>query len=378
MPEENSKRKTKRYDLPYCEATLKGVTNAETKCKEIDNYLKLGNNDWWLLLPDYQQERIEKSKPQTMEVIKLDFENYYWRNRNKTRKTLDTWDKSYKDIFKKIPDEDSFTPKNIEKWITTTEPNSKPRQDLIRVIKALADYKGIKDTIDWRKDYSCKYKSKPRTLPSDEEIEYIYSNIDRDDVRWSLGMIATYGLRPQELFQLEPKNIEEFLAITEDSNTHILPIPEDTKTGERFVYPLHPEWIEKFDLANVCRLESNAKSLETKVSWLNKLFSKYGLKGGAYNLRHRYAVRAIELHVDESIAAKWMGHSLEEHCKTYQKWMDKSTHNKAFNKLLSKASEDTEIARLKFENQYLKDEVKRLQRKTEQLEAKLKLSELDP
>lgn len=368
MPDEQTTEKTKRYWLPFCDATVKGVIDAESKCKELDSYLRLGNLDWWVLMPDYQGERSEKLETKTMAVIKFEFEKSYWLQRKQERKTLNTWEKSYQDIFRKIPDDDLFTERNIVQWIETTETNSKPRQDLLRVIKALAEHQGIKEAIDW-KQYPCKYKPKPRTLPSDEEIELIYLGIDDDAVRWAFGLCATYGLRPSEMFQLESSNIKAYI---DPSNTRkMLQVPDDTKTGEREVYPLHPEWVEKFNLTDVHLLKSDAEKLETKVSWLNKLFRKYNFNHGAYDLRHRYAIRAIELGVLVDIAAKWMGHSVEEHCRTYQKWMDKSTQDKAFDKILQEDNELSEINRLRLENQWLKDEVLRLTQENEFLRSRV-------
>jgi hypothetical protein len=246
----------------------------------------------------------------------------------------------------------------------TTAEHSKPRQDLLRVIKALADQEGIKESINWKK-YPCTYKPKRRTLPTDQEIELIYLGINYDDVKWSFGLCATYGLRPSEMFLLKSENLQAYI---DPSNTRkILQVSEDTKTGKREVYPLHHEWVEKFDLINVCPLESAAAKLETKVSWLNKLFRKYHFNHGAYDLRHRYAIRASELGVLVDIAAKWMGHTVEEHCRTYQKWMDKSTHDKVFDLVLKRDTELSEIHRLQIENQWLKDQVTRLEQEIEYL-----------
>jgi hypothetical protein len=73
LPNEETAEKSKRYWLPFCDATLQGVIDAETKCKDIDTHLRLGNSDWWLLMPDYPQGRSEKFKPKTMRVIKLEW-----------------------------------------------------------------------------------------------------------------------------------------------------------------------------------------------------------------------------------------------------------------------------------------------------------------
>ncbi|BAY61503.1 hypothetical protein NIES22_15690 [Calothrix brevissima NIES-22] len=81
---------------------------------------------------------------------------------------------------------------------------------------------------------------------------------------------------------------------------------------------------------NVSRLKTNAKKLETKISWLNKLFHRYGFNQPAYDLRYRYAVMEI------------------------------STHNKVFDRVVQVQEQMTEIAKLKLENQLLRDEIERL------------------
>jgi integrase len=356
IPIDGNTGDTKRYWLSYGNADLKTVGDAEVKCRQVDTYLRNGGLDWWLLLPSYQEKNLEVSNHKNMATLKLEFANSYWLNRPQSRKTLATWEKSYEDIFKKIPNDELLTESNILKWIEKTEPDSKPRLDLIRVIKCLAEQAGIKENIDWYR-FKCQYKPRKRSLPTDGYIEAICARMPQD-IAWAFGMIATYGLRPSELFQLNDDLLDKFTSI--GNERHILYIPQDTKTGERAVYPLHPEWVDKFNLLNVSKLKTNAKKLETKISWLNKLFHRYGFNQPAYDLRHRYAIRASELGVLIDIAAKWMGHSVEEHYKTYQRWMEISTHNKVFDRVVQVKEEMTEIEKLKLENQLLRDEVERL------------------
>ena len=349
---------TKRYWIPFGETTIQGVIDAENKCREVDSYLKYGGKEWWLLLPDYQKKKVEQVKPQVMSEIKETFTEAYWKTREKSRKTLSTWEKSYTDIFLKIPDDQLLTESNISNWIDSTQPNSKPRADLIRVIKCLADHVGIKDDIDW-KQFRCKYQPKKRTLPTDGYIEATFNSMPRQ-VAWTFGMIATYGLRPSELFLLTEDCYTKF---TSESNyRNVLHISDDTKTGERIVYPIHPEWVDKFELLDVMPFVTAATKLENIISILNQAFQRHGFNQPAYNLRHRYAIRASELGIAVDIAAKWMGHSVEEHTKTYQKWMDHTTHNKAFDKMLDVKSEISELDKLRIENQYLRNEVQRLKK----------------
>jgi hypothetical protein len=352
---------TKRYYLPFGNANLKAIVEAEEKCREVDTHLRTVGSDWWILIPQYQEKQTEATKLKLMKDIKLEFEKDYWLNREKTRKSLATWEKSYSDIFLKIPDNELLTESNIVKWLEQTQPNSKPRLDLLRVVKCLAEHCGVKEDINWKR-FKCTYKPQKRILPTDDFIESTFDGMPKE-IGWTFGMIATYGLRPSELFQLTNECIKRF---TDSSNKRcVLYIPDDTKTGEREVYPLHPEWVQRFDLLNVRRLKTEAKKLETKISWLNKLFHKYGFNQPAYDLRHRYAVRACELRVLMDIAAKWMGHSVEEHCKTYQKWMDTATHHKAFDTMLEIKKELTEVEKLKLEINWLKEENSKLKAQLE-------------
>jgi len=59
----------------------------------------------------------------------------------------------------------------------------------------------------------------------------------------------------------------------------------------------------------------------------------------AYNMRHRYAVRGHELgfHIDDM--ARWMGHTVNEHTKTYQKYLGEETHFIAYESGIRKAIE---------------------------------------
>lgn len=345
----------KQQRVPFGVATLENVTQAEKKALEVSTALKIGNFDWSMLV----EER--PGAPKTMGEIKMEFEADYWQRRKRDRKAENTWEKSYQDIFKKIPDDDLPNEKNLTQWISQTEPDSKPRQDLIRVAKALIRFhdEDLFSKIKWKTRFTCKYVPKERQLPTDEKIEMIFMSMP-DEVAWTFGMIATYGLRPQEALQINPEHLRAFVK----DERGVFRVDNDTKTGSRDVYPLHDKWVKKFDLQNPKPLQSNAAKLEHRISHLNKLFTKYGLEGGAYVLRHRYAVRAMELKVPVDIAAKWQGHSVEEHTRTYQKYVDKTTHNKVFDSIKKKKSEHDalleRIRELEAENQRLKLENARL------------------
>ncbi|MEA5496198.1 hypothetical protein VB834_05575 [Limnoraphis robusta Tam1] len=348
-PGETTPEGTKRYEISIASADLEGVRIAETKAIEITAQLKLGGFNWEM----YGVKPKPKPQHRTMGEIKADFEENYWRDRPQTRKKLSTFRTSYDASFKKIPDLDCFTNKNIEAWICSTPPNSRTRASLIRVIKALAKQEGIEV-----KPYNCKPVPTPRILPTDTEIEMTFDLLP-DDIAWSFGMIATYGLRTQEVFNGIEKHLKFFTS--PDNELHKFRVEEDNKTGERLVYPLYPHWVERFDLLNPKPFPSNARNHESKVTRLGKILIAYGFKNEAYSLRHRYAIRAHELDIPIDDAARWMGHSVEMHVKTYQRYMDASTSDKIYRKLLSDKQEMNELNRLRLENQFLKDRVAELE-----------------
>ncbi|MEB3278076.1 MAG: hypothetical protein VKK42_04050 [Lyngbya sp.] len=321
---------------------------AETKAIEITAQLKSGSFNW-----EMYGVKPKDKRPRTMAEVKADFEENYWRDRPQTRKKLNTFRASYQAYSKKIPDSDRFTDKNIEKWIRSTDPNSYGRAGLINLIKKLAKQEGIEV-----KPYPCKPTPKPRIIPTDREIELTFDLLP-DDIAWTFGMIATYGLRTQEIFIGVEKHLDFFTS--PDNELHKFRVDEDTKTGERLVYPLHPEWVEQFDLLNPKPFPSRSIKYEGKVMKLGQKLIKYGFKNEAYSLRHRYAIRAHELEFSIDDVARWMGHSVEEHVRTYQKYMDSSTSDKVYRKLLNYKQELNEMDRLRLENQFLKERVAELE-----------------
>ena len=260
-------------------------------------------------------------------------------------------------MLKRIPDEDYFTEKNVEKWIVETPPNSYTRYDLNRVIQALAKFEDIRV-----KSYPSKFTPKPRELPTDEEIKLAFMAMP-DDVGWYFGMIATYGLRPQEIFIGVEKYLDSY---TSSSNTrNVFTTDDDTKTKARLVFPLYPEWVELFDLRNPKTLSSHAEQYESKVNKFRRLVKKHGFKRELYTLRHRYAIRGHEMGFPPAQMARWMGHSFQKHVDIYQKYMDVDTHNKIFDEITNGKQQETELDQLRLDKQFL-------QKRVRELEAELK------
>lgn len=192
------------------------------------------------------------------------------------------------------------------------------------VFGALARLAGIElDTKSMAGTYSPK-RVKSRDLPDDRAIAEGFYKIDNAEWQWVYGMLATYGLRPHEVFHLAFES---------------MPILDvlDGKTGARKVWPCYPEWVGQFDLA-VPKVPTvtgrNNTELGARVS---PIFSKYDIPFVPYDLRHCWAVRTINFGLDISLAAQQMGHSAQVHTDLYHAWISERHHQRAYEAIMMRS-----------------------------------------
>ncbi|PSN16262.1 hypothetical protein C7293_03385 [filamentous cyanobacterium CCT1] len=200
-----------------------------------------------------------------------------------------------------------------------SQPSTWTRNNDCMVFKQVAKHAGL--TVDFS---AIKGKYKPRLLspddvPSAEEIEAIWASIPTPGWRWVYGMLATYGLRPHEVFKLAR---DRGLA----SETGRITILDDSKTGRRDVWPLPDKWRHQFNLADVVlpnvRIEGrDNRDLGQRVSANLKKIPHH-----PYALRHAWAIRSAVMGVPDSIAARWMGHSVAVHAATYHAAINQLQH----------------------------------------------------
>ncbi|MFM6864302.1 MAG: site-specific integrase, partial [Dolichospermum sp.] len=189
--------------------------------------------------------------------------------------------------------------------------------------------------------------------------------------RWVYGMLAVFGLRPREIFV----NPDVNWWLNYENIDLTWKVDKDCKTGAREALPLYKEWIEEFDLRNSQYLEmlmleiskkdqnnyAEITALIQRVSWW---FRKIGLDFKTYDLRHGWAIRAHILGIPIKAAADNLGHSVQIHTQTYQRWFSLDMRKLAINQALSKRNE---IEVIKDENLVLKVENKRLKTELEKL-----------
>lgn len=139
--------------------------------------------------------------------------------------------------------------------------------------------------------------------------------------QWYFGMLATYGLRPQELFAVDM--VKSFKAETAYWVYLDAGLCDGLKTGSRWIPPLHNCWVDLFDLANPKTI-SNLRGSENVEDWsrcVSSYFNKHKIGCRPYDLRHAYAIRCRKAGLSLSDSADAMGHETQTHTKQYQRWI---------------------------------------------------------
>ena len=227
----------------------------------------------------------------------------------------------------------NVSPEKLMRWVDAAKPETHDRVRRLCTLNALILCCDLDVPNRWlakakaETSFSITQKAiNPRTIPTDASIEFFIDSISYRPWQVAFGLIATYGLRPHEVFcQNEEIDDEGCLDIT------------SKKTGWRIIIPQNPKWIERWNLRDGERPRHNpnhnGKELGAKVT---TQFARYraqtagmwrGPQSQCYDLRHAYAARFhtrsefATLRLDK--VAKYMGHSEKVHRNTYMRWIDR-------------------------------------------------------
>lgn len=368
-------RSTKQYKLGVgCGWSADGLTLAESYARQIGHRL-LHKSFTWDWFDTEIQKRIEpKDTPKLISELLEQFEGKYFETRKRTRQSEGTFGKYSMYLNARLPKDKTLTDDVIKQTILKTETGSGARVALVESLSVFCN------TFEYEfnfKGYKDGYEPKKKILPSDEEIvEYhdtfrpnkYHPEYQWEAWRWMYGILATYGLRIHEVWAID---LDKFLDPSNTDNLIVLDekITNGLKTGERILFPLHPHWLELFDLKNV-RMPKLVCNLEQKTTITCARFRDSKIPFTPHTLRHCYAVRGHVLEIPLKVMADAMGHTIEIHTNTYQKYMDETTkkvvfHN-AINKAKGKLEERTEV-------EILKAEITKLREENEKLKTELRL-----
>ncbi len=374
----------KQYDLSLSiPANLEGLKTAIEESYELGKLIARHTFAWneKYLGIRIQEKNRKKQQIKTIGELLDKFEDNYYQNRQKTITSQNTFANYISVIKRNFCLTSLATKHNFEQVINASKGNKK--NELIAVSSVFIKTFDLGFTLDVKRD---RVTPKLREIPDDEKIirsfelfEKFASNrkntnhshtIDTWEMwRWVYGMLATFGLRPRELFVKPDIN----WWISEQNIDSTWKVHKDTKTGYREVIPFVPQWIELFDLKNPKALKIldkktsqiiSVKNINSMRRDISRWFRKIGIEFQPYDLRHACAIRSHLQGIPVKAAADNLGHTVDEHTKTYQRWFGMENRKKAFGEVISQKStielQKNEILALRMENERLRLEVEKL------------------
>ena len=252
--------------------------------------------------------------PQTADAITVaDFQQaakalHAAKYRKDPERGNNAWSKKWAPALRKLPPSGVITETVLLRVIRKMPAGTASRRDQGNLLSQVARSLGLdaEPLLEASRGYGVD-KLTERDIPTDATIESIMKRIGQAHWRWAFGMCAAFGLRPHECAELtwiDDQWIE---------------VHDKTKTGARRVTACPSAWVTEFQLRELPRPTQDATRI-TKA--FNDALDRHQITIKPYNLRHAYALRLMDKGVGADLAARLMGHSLQVHQTTYQKWIE--------------------------------------------------------
>jgi integrase len=376
---------TKQYDIslgiPF---NFDGLNTAEEEANELGKLIARKQFQW---TDKYLGKTRTKANLRTIGELITDFEKNYFQTRKRTLKSENTFSSYFYIAQKHLPKDKLAIDANFIEAVQNCTSSDSVKNELIKVIRVLCKCSGLE--VPELNNLKIKSTTKrKRDIPTDAEIEKEYWKFEnyainrpsklttRDDRnnwklwRWVYGMLATYGLRPIEIF-VKP-DLDWWLSVDNTMNTWR--VNEECKTGEREALPLYPRWVEEFNLkTDIIAIELLKAKIKDKVTsreinsarhGTDRWFRFVGVNFQPYDLRHAWAIRAHLMGIPIKAAADNLGHSVNMHTSIYQKWFSLENRKVAIEEAIKKKSKVEElqgmVMTLEQENERLRIENERL------------------
>lgn len=313
-------------DTPYQQrlylgihANPAGLKLAESEAKAVGVALDAGTFDWGLYV-----KSAAKNDIQTVADWVSSFERDYFSRRRRSPKTETTWRDDYLKAFGRLPQDEPLTVELLRQHIEASQPDTRTRKRLVDCYGRLATFAGVEvDFRPLRGSYSST-TVEVREVPPDGEIAEWWGKIPNAEWQLAYGLMAAYGLRNHELFYLD------------FSKMPVLLVLDGSKTDFRRVYPLYPEWVERWQLAEGSLPTCTGRNNSELGHRVTTAFRRYDIPFKPYDLRHAWAVRSLEFGMPLELASQQMGHSVDVHCRTYHRWISEDVHERAYRIMLGR------------------------------------------
>lgn len=306
-PGKSGKPKQQRISLGL-KAYPGAVGVAAGKATQLEADILQGRFDWadWI-------EVSQGSKQSLSEAIEA-YTEHHWDTHEKTVHREANFKKDKLAVIKKLP---SLDPQAIVDYVRAAPAGGRARIRRVDACQAFAKFLDL--GLDLR-EYRTKYEPQQdrKLIWSDDDIERIVESCGHPDLRAAIVLGALYGLRNHEVCRCHAQDIDR-------ENGGALWVPGETKTGERWSFPIVPkdrDWLERWkpweirvpedvlpatenalELAN--RYLTNRITQKVKDSHLPTDFPGFSFK----QLRHTWEHRCLSKYHPEH-CSRWCGHSL--------------------------------------------------------------------
>lgn len=403
-----------------CSFTKGGIIEAEKIAGLVTSQLSASSFtwEWFNNLIGKNNTSQEKSKHTCQQLI-AEYKTHWLKENKNLKNNVAAWYRRFRHIEKTMMSfNEELSTSMIKKTIELTENNTFARTYNLQGLRNFLDYFDISDYDKLIQSYKAKNKPVPkkRNVPTDEKIKTVFKTGFKPRPsaarklycrypQWQFlyGLLATYGLRVHEAWNIanwdkpvvlrqgdwlvveenlseESDRYEEYRgdefavpAILDPTNTDkILCIKHATKTGYRMAMPISPQgenWLDEFNLIQPLNLPDIKNPLDTtKCStaiagskatsrWFSR--NKYGFT--PHDLRHAYNHRGHYLGYNPTLLSKSLGHSLQMNSTTYLRTMPDSRNLEMMREAITSEKEkQTEVERLKAENEFLKQQIESL------------------
>ncbi|TVP62804.1 MAG: integrase [Nodularia sp. (in: Bacteria)] len=376
---------TKQYDLslgiPF---NFDGLNTAEEEAYELGKLLARKQFQW---TEKYLGKTRNKVNTQIIGDLIANFEKNYFQTRKRNLKSENTFNSYFYIAQKHLPKDKPAINANFIASVQCCPSSDSVKNELIKVIRVLCKCSGL----DVPELSNLKIKpaaQRKRDIPTDADIEREYLKFEayslnrpsklltREDRnnwklwRWVYGMLATYGIRPREIFVNPDLN----WWLSSENTIHTWRVNEECKTGEREALPLYPRWVEMFNLKTDTEAiellkakiqgKITSKQINSARHGTDRWFRFVGIPFQPYDLRHAWAIRAHLMGIPIKAAADNLGHSVNMHTSIYQRWFSLENRKVAIEEAIKKKSkvEDLQdiVIKLEHENERLRIENERL------------------
>lgn len=355
--------------------------------------------DYWQWIPEDKRPKGLNATTKPVSELIEEYKQHFFDTHGNEFKHEEHWRKKH-DSLSKLPQNEPLSDDGIKKALIYYKIGTCTRKSTFFVLQAFCKHFDYKFCFEPYRD-SATYEPQKKKDLTDKIIVNGYfaiknyeptinnkNNYKGELTAWVYGMMATYGLRNHEVFNIKNLTtdyVDEtgFVFPAFNTNPSTMPILCTTgKTGERIQpLPMLPQWVDLFELRNIPVMpdwfddESLSKRdrderLYTKIENLSKTVrDTVKLPFTFYNLRHAYALRCRANNVNPIDAANFMGHSLEEHNKTYHSSISHASKIRNAENAIAKIEDQRsreqiaieENEKLKAENAYLREQNERLQ-----------------